>query len=98
MLQRCSGKAQRNSACRGRLRVPTIEVCLEWSSSQALAIAPVIGLGRMVGAVAASRARSGTTSRRAGGPRWSVTVPQARRAKRTGQSYPPGRPRAQCQA
>jgi hypothetical protein len=50
---------------------------------------PVIGLGRMVGAVAASRARSGTTSRRAGGPRWSVTVPQARRAKRTGQSYPP---------
>ena len=54
-----------------------------------LAIAPVIGLGRMVGAVAASRARSGTTSRRAGGPRWSVTVPQARRAKRSGQSYPP---------
>ena len=53
-----------------------------------LAIAPVIGLGRMVGAVAASRARSGTTSRRAGGPRWSVTVPQARRASAAGSPIP----------
>jgi len=54
-----------------------------------LAIAPVIGLGRMVGGVAASRARSGTTSRRAGGPRWSVTVPRPAGPSAAGSPIPP---------
>ena len=69
------------------------EVCLEWSSSQALAagatedeitgvplaIAPVIGLGQMVGAAPASRARSGTTSRPHWRTPWYLMAPLARR-------------------